>query len=324
MTTEVTQVKQPTTLKGWVQSPNFALEVAKALPRQVSAERFQRVVLTAINKTPELANCDIPSVLQAVMDCASLGLEMNTPLGMAYVIPFGRKAQLIVGYRGLQELAYRSGKVRTIYAELVYENDEFDVELGLHRTLKHKPAKGDRGEVIHGYAVAHVDGCDPTFICMTAGEIDKIRKRSRSSNNGPWVTDWAEMAKKTCIRRLAKSLPMTPEIGEAITREDDSAVAVGAYADALSVIPTQAGEATMARVTSSTPGYPGDAPENEPPQEADPVKDLQEYLKDKVAELPRAQGVNFRQKVLAGVTINEVFEMDRLLAIKEALEGGKW
>ena len=80
----------------------------------------------------------------------------------------------------------------------------------------------------------------------------------------------------------------------------------------------------MARVTSSTPGYPGDAPENEPPQEADPVKDLQEYLKDKVAELPRAQGVNFRQKVLAGVTINEVFEMDRLLAIKEALEGGKW
>lgn len=323
MTTEIAQVKEPTTLKAWVASPKFNAEVAKALPRQVSAERFNRVILTAVNKTPELANCDVPSVLQAMMDCASLGLEPNTPLGMAYLIPFGRKCQLIVGYRGLQELAYRSGKVRAIYAELVYENDEFSVELGLHRTLIHKPAKGERGEITHAYSVAHVDGCDPLFIAMTYGEIEKIRKRSRSGN-GPWMTDWGEMAKKTTIRRLAKSLPMTPEMAEAITREDESAMTVGAYsAEQLTALPTTA-EATMARAAARVPGYPGDEMQNPTSGELSEEAALRAKIAELVAGMPRADRVRFTQSVLSGKTVNDVASFDELLAISDKIKEGGW
>lgn len=114
-------------------------EIEKALPSQLSSERFQRVALTAFNSNPKLQQCEPVSFLAAMMQSAQLGLEPNTPLQQAYLIPYGTQVQFQVGYKGLLDLAQRSGQFKTIYAHAVYENDEFEIEYGLEQKLKHKP-----------------------------------------------------------------------------------------------------------------------------------------------------------------------------------------
>lgn len=255
MSTEVVR-----SVKAMVASPKFLEEAGRALPAHIDRDRFARIALTAVLKTPGLADCSIESVMQCLMDCAYLGLEPNTPLGLAYVIPYGKVATLQVGYQGYIQLAYRSGKVRSIYAELVYSKDEFSIELGLDRKLTHKGSvfNPDRGEVIGGYAVAHVDGADPMFITMPVEEIEGIRRRSKASGKGPWVTDWHEMVKKTLIRRLRKTIPQVPEIQDAATREELSAESAGIY---LQSAPTDA--STIARLKSKGKKAISEAPVSE-------------------------------------------------------------
>ena len=140
----------------------MAKEIEAALPSMVSSERFQRVALTAFSSNPKLQKCSPKSFIAAMMQSAQLGLEPNTPLGQSYLIPYENKktgettCEFQVGYKGLLELAQRSGKIKTIYAHEVRENDEFDIDYGLNQALKHKPLlKGDRGAIIGYYAVYH-------------------------------------------------------------------------------------------------------------------------------------------------------------------------
>ena len=110
-------------------------EIRKALPSVITPERFTRIVLSAISVNPKLGSCTPASFLGAMMTSAQLGLEVNTPLGQAYVLPYSNKgvleAQFQLGYKGLIDLAYRSGEVEVIQAHVVYENDEFECEYGL-------------------------------------------------------------------------------------------------------------------------------------------------------------------------------------------------
>lgn len=196
----------------------MAKEIEAALPSMVSSERFQRVALTAFSANPALQKCDPKSFIASMMQSAQLGLEPNTPLGQAYLIPYGTNVQFQVGYKGMLELAQRSGKIKTIYAREVYEHDEFDIDYGLSQDLKHKPLlKGERGAVIGYYAVYHTVDGGYNFVFMTKDEVVAFaQSKSKTFKNGPWQTDFDAMAKKTVIKQLLKYAPISIELQQAI------------------------------------------------------------------------------------------------------------
>lgn len=202
--------KQPDTLQGWIKA--YEGQIAKALPSVITPERFSRMVLTAITKTPKLADCSTPSFMGAMLVAAQLGLEPNTPLGQAYLIPYGKECQFQIGYKGLIDLAYRSEQIKCIMAEIVYENDEFSFEYGLNPELRHKPALSDRGNAKWVYAVYKLSGGGFSFKVMSMDEaLAHGRKYSKSFGNGPWQTNPEEMAKKTVLKQLLKYAPLKSE-----------------------------------------------------------------------------------------------------------------
>lgn len=200
----------------------MAKEIEAALPSMISSERFQRVALTAFSNNPKLQQCEPMSFIAAMMESAQLGLEPNTPLGQAYLIPYGSKVQFQIGYKGLLELAQRSGKIKTLYAHEVRENDEFDIDYGLEQKLIHKPLlKGSRGDVIGYYAVYHLDTGGHSFVFMTKQEIlEHAMKFSKTFKMGPWQTDFDAMAKKTVIKQLLKYAPLSIEMQKAVSSDE--------------------------------------------------------------------------------------------------------
>ena len=110
--------KAPQSMKDYVKM--YEGEISKALPRVMTSERFSRMVLTAITQTPKLAQCSPQSFIGAMLNAAQLGLEPNTPLGQAYLIPYGNQCQFQIGYKGLIDLAHRSGEIKDIEAHIVY------------------------------------------------------------------------------------------------------------------------------------------------------------------------------------------------------------
>lgn len=206
-------------------------EFAKVLEDAISPERFIRVALTTINKNWKLQKCTQTSVLACLMDVAQLKLDVDTTSGKAYLIPYENKksgnyiCQLIIGYKGLADLAYRSGKVKSISAQAIYSGDYFDISYGSElgdRKFTHKPSfQGERGEVIGSWTLVVLEDGATVFDAMTTKEIEAIRSRSRAAKDGPWVTDWNEMAKKTVFRRLAKLLPLSPDFDKALGMDSD-------------------------------------------------------------------------------------------------------
>lgn len=186
-------------IRSQVESPEFKLAVARALPKHLTADRFLRVSLTALTRTPKLAECDKHSFFNALLTLSQLGIE---PDGRrAYLIPFENRkrgiteCQLIVSYMGLIELAMRSGLVSSLHADVVCENDEFEYDRGRIKTHK-IDFRRERGEVYAVYSIAHMKDGSEQCAVMSRGEVEAIRGRSRSANSGPWMTDWNEMAKK--------------------------------------------------------------------------------------------------------------------------------
>jgi recombination protein RecT len=213
---------------------NIQKQIAVALPKHLDAKKMLRILLTEIRKTPKLAECTIPSVLGSLMQAAQLGLEPGGALGLSYLIPFNNakkgimECQFMVGYRGMIDLARRSGVIISISAHCVYQNDELEIQYGLNEKLIHIPARTQRGEFIGAYVVATLANtytpngeAGKQFIFMWKHEIDEIRKRSKSANNGPWVTDYEAMAIKTTIRQLFKFLPVSTEILTAVKLDDE-------------------------------------------------------------------------------------------------------
>jgi recombination protein RecT len=206
-------------------------EIARCLPKHLTADRMTRIALTEVRKNKDLAICDQASFLGAIMQCSQLGLEPGGILGHAYLLPFDNKkagkkeVQLIIGYKGLLDLARRSGQIKSMEAREVFANDKFRVSFGLNPELIHEPnfAAGDRGPLTHVYAVAHLVGGGTQFEVMSLSEVQKVRQQSKAGNFGPWVTHFNEMAKKTALRRLFKYLPVSLEIQHAVALDETEA-----------------------------------------------------------------------------------------------------
>lgn len=206
-------------VKQYVQA--YKNEIAKALPSVMTPERFTRIALSAISNNPKLAECNPTSFIGAMMQAAQLGLEPNTSLGQAYLIPYGNDVQFQLGYKGLIDLAYRSGEVKTIIAQIVYENDEFDFEYGLNPKLYHKPAKSNRGKAEWVYAVFKLVNGGEGFEVMSIEDVIKHGKKySKSFNRGPWQDNPEEMYKKTLIKRVLKYAPLKSDFVKAVQSDD--------------------------------------------------------------------------------------------------------
>lgn len=213
------------TMQGYIKSMEG--EIAKALPSVITPERFTRMVLSAISVNPKLASCTPQSFLGAMMNAAQLGLEPNTPLGQAYILPYLNKgtmeAQFQIGYKGLLDLAYRSGEVDVIQAQVVYANDTFECEYGLNPCLVHKPAEHDRGEAVKVYAVFRTKSGGYGFEVMS---MDDVRahaakySKAYSSSFSPWKTNFEEMAKKTVLKRVLKYAPLKSDFVRGITQDE--------------------------------------------------------------------------------------------------------
>lgn len=221
--TQVQEMQQKdTSLKGLIKA--MEPEIKKALPSVITPERFTRMVFTALSSTPKLASCTPKSFLGAMMQAAQLGLEPNTPLGEAYLIPFMNhgtlECQFQVGYKGMISLAHRSGLY--VQAHEVHENDEFDVEYGLEPKLVHKPVFKDRGPVIAYYGVWKDKDGISGFEIMSKEDVEApARKYSQSYSKGfsPWKSNFDEMAKKTVIKKALKYAPLTTEFIRGVTAD---------------------------------------------------------------------------------------------------------
>lgn len=214
-----------------VRSKSFQAQMALALPKSMTAERLTRIVMTECRKVPALMQCNQESFFGAVLQCAQLGLEPGSALGHCYLLPFGNgksrdgrpNCQLIIGYRGMIDLARRSGQIVSINAYCVHEADEFEYELGLHPDIHHRPSSlAERGPVTYVYAVAVLKGGGVQFEVMSRAEIEAVRVQSKAGKSGPWVTHWEEMARKTVVRKLFKYLPVSIEAVRAVEIDEKS------------------------------------------------------------------------------------------------------
>ncbi len=240
------------------------------LPKHITAERLFRVAMTAIQQTPKLLECDRQSLYSAVMRSAQLGLEPDGILGQAYLIPFNGKVQFIAGYKGLIDLARRSGEVSNIIAKEVCENDEFEVDFSKEIPFVHKPELyGDRGQVTHFWAMARFKDGGFHWDYMTKDEVIAVRdgssgwksslkfaKRDEDGKvtevNSPWHGHFNEMGKKTVIRRIAKFLPMSVQRAAAFDELADAGkpVVINDYGEVViddTVIDNETGEETKGK-----------------------------------------------------------------------------
>ena len=237
-----------------IESDIVKSRIASVVPEHVKPDRLIRMALMSISKTPELRKCTIDSLILSICDAAALGLDCGGALGQAYLVPYKTTAVLIVGYRGLVSLARRSGQVSTVYAHVVRHGDDFRYELGLTPILEHRPRADIGATVTHAYAVCRFKDQAYQLDVMTRAEVDRIRKRSQAGDDGPWVTDFDEMAKKTVLRRLCKLLPLTPEAVDAIDKSEAHEIAT--FGDALTAA-TGGASAAIADTRARLGGAPG-------------------------------------------------------------------
>ncbi|MFB6392574.1 recombination protein RecT [Polymorphospora lycopeni] len=211
---------------------SMSAEFQLAMPRGAEATQLVRDALTALRMTRNLSKCEDTSVLGALMTCAQLGLRPGV-LGHAWLLPFwdrkanSHKAQLVIGYQGLIELAHRSGKISSLIARTVYEGDEFDVDYGIADTLVHKPDLfGDRGNPVAYYAIAKFTTGGYAFYVMSHKDMERYRDQNATARTregkvfGPWVDHFEGMAHKTCVRQLAKYMPKSTELAYALAADE--------------------------------------------------------------------------------------------------------
>lgn len=231
---KVEQVSAPVKLTKSMSIPDMVRamepEIKKALPSVLTPERFMRMAMSALNNTPQLRECSPMSFIAALLNAAQLGLEPNTPLGQAYLIPYKNKGvmecQFQLGYKGLINLAFRAGQMKMIQAHVVRERDEFEFRYGLEPQLVHRPANGspeERGEITYVYGVYTLVNGGCGFEVCSKSEIDSFAakySKAFASSYSPWTTSYEEMAKKTVIKRVLKYAPVSADLQRELSTDE--------------------------------------------------------------------------------------------------------
>jgi len=205
-------------------------EIENALPRHLNPDRMLRIIMTEVQRTPKLLECDQKSLFGAVIQASQLGLEPGSALGHGYLIPFFNsqrrvfEVQFMPGYRGFLDLARRSGAVTNIVSRAVYEGDTFEYEYGLDERIVHRPCDvpEERGDLTYVYAIGFLKDGGKQFEVMSRAEIEAVRSQSKSGTSGPWKTHFDEMARKTVVRRLFKYLPVSIEMQTAVGLDEQA------------------------------------------------------------------------------------------------------
>ncbi len=198
----------------------------KALARNLPADRLIRIACNALHRTPNLQNCSLPSIVNSVVLCGVMGLEPNTPLQHAFLIPYGKECTFQPGYRGLMSIARRTAHVKRWRSELVHPGDEFEIEYGMNEKFSHRP--GDQSEPwVKVYSFLWTPDDETAFVVMNKAEVLHIRDTrsvgyQRGKATSPWTTDEGEMAKKTVIKRHCKTLDLSVEVAQAATLDDQA------------------------------------------------------------------------------------------------------
>lgn len=189
--------------------------VKRAVPRGTDAQHVVLAVDMELRRTPKLRECEPASLFAAIYQIAALGLLPGGPLGLAYLLPYNKRCQLIVGYRGLIQLAVGSGGARSIRAAVVADGDDFEWVEGLEPTIRHVPRSSapPADRITHAYAVADLHGGGQQWAVLTADDIEARRKAGGSGKGvgTPWDTHYHEMAKKSAVRALCKMIALSPD-----------------------------------------------------------------------------------------------------------------
>lgn len=189
--------------------------------KYITAERAVKLACMAVNGDAKLQKCSPLTILQSVVTSVQLGLELGGPLQHCWLVPYGATCQLLVGYRGLVNLARRSREIAMIEARLVYAGERFEVTYGTHPGIVHVPDFGSERldkDIVAAYAVATLGNGHRQFEVMSRPEILKIANKN---GGNVWDSSFGEMCRKTPTRRLCKYLPMTNEMALALGEEDD-------------------------------------------------------------------------------------------------------
>ena len=205
----------------------MAEKFSEALPRQMDVNKFISVAKLTLNKNPRLLQADKTSLMQTFMKAAQDGLYLDGKEAAA--VQYGQSVQYIPMVEGIIKVLHNSGLIKTLCAEVVYENDLFDYELGTKQHITHKPLiTGDRGKPVCVYAIAVTTNQGEYYEVMNMAEIDKCRQVSKASSSphSPWVKWFDQMAKKTVIHRIAKRLPKNDAINSVVSIDDDNFVDV--------------------------------------------------------------------------------------------------
>ena len=306
-----TSTKQPSTIFQYLEQHKN--QIALALPKHLSADRMARIVTTEVRKVPALLKCNPISLFGAVIQCSQLGLEPGNNLGHAYLLPFKNDVQLIIGYRGMIDLARRSGQVLSINVYEVFDTDEFEVTYGLEPNIIHKRdiKTGGTGNLIAVYAVAKLKDGGCQFEVMTKAQVEDVKKTSQSANSShsPWKNFYNEMAKKTVIRRLFKYLPVSIEIQQAVTLDENADAGISQanksilYPDAIDVDDTN----IVDGVDQSTGEVMDDKNKL-----IENTMQLRSIKADAIAELPIATQNNLESMINSNFAYAKLYEIENV------------
>lgn len=317
--------------------------IAKALPQAFTADRLIGLLTLVLKGSPKLMECTQASLIGAVIQTIQVGLQVGN-VGHVYYVPFKNKqadgsykmeVQFQIGYKGMIELVNRSGKACILNTECVYEKDQFQYEQGLNPVLRHVPAQGNRGAFVGVYCIAkHLVANEKMFIFLNKEEVDKVRNASKAKSElSPWNTWFDEMAKKTAVKRICKSLPLSVDVQKQISADETIKPAID---KSMVDLPDKANwDATDAEVVQTAPASEPAPIDDQPDQVAPAVVSDQKHLSDvevgqTIAEVELlVHGVEFKEKVgkngksvfHAEDTQGQEYYIDKWGSCKDAVEG---